>query len=71
VFHVKPLAPRRRRKRHDGDMSASAESERWHFADRWYMVTAFSQVGPDEGFGLELEDVGPAPGRGIVLSAYC
>ena len=70
MFPVKHLAPRDRRRRHDGGMSASAGTERWHFVDRWYMVSGFSQVGPDEGFGLELEDVGPAPGRGVVLSAY-
>jgi hypothetical protein len=46
------------------------DREPWHIGDRWYLVTGISQVGSDEGFGLELEDVGPTLGRGVVMRAF-
>lgn len=46
------------------------QRDEWLFDGRYYVVTAFSDVATRDGFGLELEDVGPAPGRGIVLEAF-
>jgi hypothetical protein len=48
----------------------NGDAERWHFGDRWYATTLASWVRTRDGMGLELEDVGPAPGRGIVLEAF-
>ena len=51
-------------------MTAPDHQDRWHFDDRWYLITAFSEVGSRDRFGLELEDVAPSPGKGVVLSAF-
>jgi len=45
------------------------ESERWHFGGRWYATTLSGSLANPDGMVLELEDVAPAPGRGIVLAA--
>ncbi len=42
------------------------EIERWHFADRYYGITLLSAVDHSD---LELDDLGPAPGRGTVMTA--
>lgn len=33
-------------------------------------MTAFSDVATRDGYGWELDDVAPAPGRGTVLEAF-
>lgn len=43
---------------------------RWFFAGRHYATTLASDVSTRDGLGLELEDVGPAPARGLVLEAF-
>jgi hypothetical protein len=43
-----------------------SEAERWHFGDRFYLLTLAST--PDS-MDLELDDVGPGSGRGTVLIA--
>jgi len=42
----------------------------WFFRGRYYMVTRFSDVATRDGYGWELDDVAPAPGRGTVLEAF-
>lgn len=42
----------------------------WRFGGRYYTVTPFSDVATRDGFGFELEDIGPAPSRGLVLEAF-
>jgi hypothetical protein len=44
-------------------------SQPWEYAGRYYLIFAFSEA-EQGGAGWELEDVGPAPGRGIVLEAF-
>jgi hypothetical protein len=44
--------------------------DRWFFAGRYYAATLASDVATRDGLGLELEDVGPPPGRGLVLEAF-
>lgn len=51
-------------------MTSVPESERWQFGGRWYAVTMASDVGARDGMGLELDDVAPAPGRGVALEAF-
>jgi hypothetical protein len=48
----------------------SDDREQWHFGERWYAVSGVSEVGARDGFSLELEDIGPAPGRGVLLVAF-
>jgi hypothetical protein len=43
---------------------------KWFFDGRYYAVTQFSDVATRDGFGWELDDVAPAPGRGTVLEAF-
>ncbi len=45
-------------------------AEHWHFDDRYYAITAFSDIAGRNGFGWELEDVAPAPARGLVAEAF-
>ncbi|MFE6861281.1 hypothetical protein [Nocardia sp. NPDC057668] len=45
-------------------------ADRWEYEGRFYTVTAFSDVSARDGYGWELEDLGPAPGRGVVLVAF-
>ncbi|GAA3600919.1 hypothetical protein GCM10022223_15740 [Kineosporia mesophila] len=47
-----------------------SESSAWHFGDRYYSVVMASDVGDRDGIGLELEDVAPAPGRGLVMEVF-
>ncbi len=42
----------------------------WFFGGRYYHVIGFSDVASRDGYGWELEDVAPAPGRGTVLEAF-
>ena len=46
------------------------ERDEWHFGGRWYGATVASDVLTRDGLGLELDDIGPAPGRGLVLEAF-
>ena len=46
------------------------ERGEWHFGRRWYGATVFSDVHTRDGLGLELDDLGPAPGRGLVVEAF-
>jgi hypothetical protein len=39
-------------------------------AGRWYTTTLASDVAARDGIGLELDDVAPAPGRGLILEAF-
>jgi hypothetical protein len=48
----------------------SESRDRWFFGGRHYAATLASDVATRDGLGLELEDVGPAPGRGLVLEAF-
>lgn len=45
-------------------------SERWKYAGRYYNIVKFSDVLDRDGFGWELEDIAPAPGKGVVLEAF-
>ena len=53
-------------------VSDTTERDRWHFSDRWYEVTMASVVShlDRDGMALELDDIGPSPGRGLVLEAF-
>ena len=44
----------------------ASEVERWHIGERYYGVTAASTP---QGFDLELDDLGPGVGRGLVAIA--
>ncbi len=48
----------------------SDDPHRWYFGGRYYSVTKFSDVHERDGYGWELDDVAPAPGRGTVLEAF-
>ena len=51
-------------------MHESDISDRWHIGGRYYAVTVASDVATRDGIGLELDDVAPAPGRGLVLEVF-
>jgi hypothetical protein len=42
----------------------------WEYDGRHYLITAFSDGTARRGFGWELEDVAPTPGRGVILEAF-
>lgn len=42
----------------------------WTFDGRHYLVTKFSDVSTRDGYGWELEDVAPAPGRGSICEVF-
>jgi len=42
----------------------------WAFEGRYYGITRLASVADPEGYGFELDDLGPAPERGTVLSAF-
>jgi hypothetical protein len=42
----------------------------WAFDGRYYGITRLSSVADHEGYGFELDDLGPAPERGTVLTAF-
>jgi hypothetical protein len=44
------------------------EVERWHVGDRYYGITLASTP---SSMNLELDDLGPGPGRGLVAMASC
>lgn len=48
----------------------SGQSLEWRFGGRYYAVQPFSDIATRDGFGFELEDVAPAPGRGMVIEAF-
>jgi hypothetical protein len=50
--------------------TAQDDPSRWLFGGRHYSATQFSDVHMQDGFGWELDDVAPAPGRGQVLEAF-
>lgn len=43
---------------------------RWFFGGRYFEVVKFSDVATRDGYGWELNDIAPAPGRGVVLEAF-
>lgn len=45
------------------------ERDRWTFDGHHYMVTKYSDVASRDGYGYELEELGP-DGRGTVLDAF-
>lgn len=45
-------------------------SRTWYFDCRYYVTTLTSDVSDRDGIGLALDDVAPAPGRGMVLEAF-
>lgn len=47
-----------------------ASGRDWEYDGRHSMVTGFSDVATRDGYGWELEDVAPAPGRGQVFEAF-
>jgi hypothetical protein len=54
-----------------GDVSDTTERDQWHFDDRWYDVTIAGVSCLDrDGMAFELDDIGPSPGRGLVLEAF-
>lgn len=55
-----------------GGVSDTTERDQWHYDDRWYDVTMASVAShlDRDGMALELDDIGPSPGRGIVLEAF-
>lgn len=46
------------------------QASRWVFGGRRYELIAFSDVSARDGYGWELNDVAPTPGRGKVLEAF-
>ncbi|HVF04264.1 MAG TPA: hypothetical protein VNA20_05440 [Frankiaceae bacterium] len=44
--------------------------DEWRFGGRWYQPTFASSGHPRDGFALEVEDVAPAPGRGLVFEVF-
>jgi hypothetical protein len=51
---------------HVGDSSPDL----WLFEGRHYGITTLASVAEPEGYSYELDDLGPAPGRGTVISAF-
>ncbi|MQY23660.1 hypothetical protein [Nocardia macrotermitis] len=49
---------------------SQAVSPRWEYGGRYYVVWKVTGSGERDTLGWELEDVGPSPGRGIVLEAF-
>lgn len=49
---------------------SQAVSPRWEYGGRYYVVWKVTGGGTPDTLGWELEDVGPSPGRGIVLEAF-
>lgn len=49
---------------------SQAVSPRWEYDGRFYVVWKVTDGGDRDGLGWELEDVGPAPARGIVLEIF-
>lgn len=47
----------------------NATPDRWEYDGRHYLVDRCGDTSK-YGFGWELEDVAPTPGRGVVLEAY-
>jgi hypothetical protein len=52
----------------DGPVGDDAQP--WQYGGRYYLLSSFIDVAEQGGFGWELEDVGPAPTRGVVLEAF-
>jgi len=48
--------------------TSQALSPPWEYQGRSYLV--WKVTGDRDGLGWELEDVGPSPGRGIVLEVF-
>lgn len=46
------------------------ERTRWTFGGRYYATTLASDVATRDGIGLELDDVPPAPGRGMLYEVF-
>lgn len=42
----------------------------WEYEGRHYEVTKFSEVSDRDGYGWELNDVAPAPSRGLICEAF-
>ena len=56
---------------HHRGVSDTTDRDRWHFDDRWYDVTIAGVSYRDrDGMALELDDIGPSPGRGLVLESF-
>ncbi|MBY8862715.1 hypothetical protein K7711_40040 [Nocardia sp. CA2R105] len=49
---------------------SQAVTPRWEYGGRYYVVWRVTDSGEQDTLGWELEDVGPSPGRGIVLEAF-
>jgi hypothetical protein len=45
-------------------------TDEWYADGRYYGVTVFSDVSERDGLGVELEDVAPAPGRGLAMVIF-
>jgi phosphopentomutase len=50
--------------------TSQALSPPWEYRGRVYLVWKVTDVNNRDGVGWELEDVGPSPGRGIVLEVF-
>lgn len=48
----------------------SHPTPQWQAGGRFYSVTEFSDVATRDGLGWELEDVAPAPGRGLICEVF-
>lgn len=49
---------------------SQAVSPRWEYGGRYYVVWRVTDSAGRATLGWELEDVGPSPGRGLVLEAF-
>jgi len=47
-----------------------AQAPRWEYDGRYYLVWKVTDVSERDGYGWELEDVGPSPGRGIMFEIF-
>ncbi|ONI67713.1 hypothetical protein BWI15_31970 [Kribbella sp. ALI-6-A] len=45
-------------------------TDEWYAEGRYYALTVFSEVSKRDGLGVELEDVAPAPGRGLAMVIF-
>lgn len=50
--------------------TSRALSPPWEYQGRSYLVWKVTGADDRDGLGWELEDVGPSPGRGIVLEVF-
>lgn len=51
-------------------MTDAGRADDWLFDGRYYAITRMASVSDPEGYSFELDDLGPAPERGTVVTAF-